>query len=505
MHRSQLLAFAALALLLTAGLAAFALRAGVSLSTQEELDYGEGIVLWQATHVTNWKKAFHPLENYPHIVFHYPPVYHLTARLMAAATGDLLTAGRLTSILSLTASCLVTALLTAMCLPSGGSLAARWLGSFSAGTLIFTTPVWTWTYLMRVDTLAIFLSFTGLALFVLARRRPALAFLSFACFVAAIYTKQTMVAAPAACLLLAFVEKPRFSVFLLAFAVSAGVVVLVVLQTLTDGLFLRHIIGYNLNPFALGRLFRFWIDNASRSTALLSVAAMFPVALFCRRSGSVPGLVQRVRLALGRSAFERCITVAAVHFWLAAATTVAAGKQGAYLNYFLEFDLSASLISGLFLGWLVRRVSFRPQGSYGLLALLIIPLFLLQAASNIITFRDAIRTFSQPAPNHSEEVVRFLQELPEPVYSENMTILMQAGKEIPAEPAIITALAKSGRWDESSFVSRIEHGQFQAIVVNWKETSLSDRERFSESVARAVHQRYSLSKSFGPFGVYLPK
>lgn len=232
---------------------------------------------------------------------------------------------------------------------------------------------------------------------------------------------------------------------------------------------------------------------------------MFPVALFCHRSGSVRGLVQRVRLALGRSAFERCITVAAVHFWLAAVMTVAAGKQGAYINYFLELDLSASLISGLFLGWLVRRVSFRPQGSYNLLALLIIPLFLLQAAGNIITFGDAIRTFFRPAPNHSEEVVRFLQELPEPVYSENMTILMQAGKEIPAEPAIITALAKSGRWDESSFVSRIEHGQFQAIVVNWKETSLSNRERFTESVARAVQQRYSLSKAFGQFGVYLPK
>src|SRR5688572_23881229 len=215
MFRSRLLLYVALLVFLTAGLAAFVLQAWACLKTQEELDYGEGIVLWQAANVTDWKKAYHPVENYPHIVFHYPPLYHLTARVIAAATGNLLTAGRLTSILSLVGTCLVMALLTASCLPPGGSKAARLIGSFSAGTLIFTTPGWSWACLMRVDTLALFLTFSGLALFVLARRRPALAVLSFACFVAAMYTKQTMVAAPATCLLLAFVEKPRLSVRLL--------------------------------------------------------------------------------------------------------------------------------------------------------------------------------------------------------------------------------------------------------------------------------------------------
>jgi hypothetical protein len=83
-----------------------------------------------------------------------------------------------------------------------------------------------------------------------------------------------------------------------------------------------------------------------------------------------------------------------------------------------------------------------------------------------------------------------------------MTILMQAGKEVPAEHAIITALAINKQWDESTFVSRIEHGQFQAIVVR---SSLEFRQRFTESVARAVRQRYSLSRKIGPFEIYLPK
>src|SRR5262245_60421435 len=413
MYKLQLLSFAALVLFLTAGLAAFALKAGASLRTQEEIDYGEGIVLWQAANVTDWKKAFHSLENYPHVVFHYPPLYHLAARLAAATTGSLLTAGRLTSILSLVGSCLVMALLAAVCLPLGRSSAGRWLGSFSAATLIFTTPVWPWAYLMRVDTLAVLLSIIGLALFIIARRRPALAFLSFACFVAAVYTKQTMVAAPAACLLLAFVENPRFSVFLLVFTISAGLVPLFMLQAVTDGLFLRHIVSYNQNPFVLPQLFSRWSEHSSKLPALIGVVAvMFPTILFCRQARSVSALWQRVRLALARSAFERCVIVVTIYFWFAAAVATATiGKQGSNFNYFFELDIAASVISGLFLGWLVRRVSFRPRGSYALLAFFVIPLFLLHSIGNLATFYQAAVTFSRPVSNHSEEVVRFVQQL----------------------------------------------------------------------------------------------
>jgi hypothetical protein len=34
--------------------------------------------------------------------------------------------------------------------------------------------------------------------------------------------------------------------------------------------------------------------------------------------------------------------------------------------------------------------------------------------------------------------------LPDPIYSEDMVVLMQAGKEVPAEPAYYTALGY--RW-----------------------------------------------------------
>jgi hypothetical protein len=152
--------------------------------------------------------------------------------------------------------------------------------------------------------------------------------------------------------------------------------------------------------------------------ALLSFAVLFPIALLGRRAGSMSALLLRVRLALIRSKFERCVIVVALYFWFAAAVaTATVGKLGASDNYFLELDLAACLISGLFLGWLVRRVSFRPCRSYVLPEFLIIFIFLMQSASNIGIVYGAAMAFSRPTPNYSQEVVRFIRELPGPVYS----------------------------------------------------------------------------------------
>src|SRR5687768_7852536 len=116
------------------GAVAFVFQTFNSLKTPGEIDYGEGIVMWQAANVTDWTKAFHPVENYPHNVFHYTPLFHLTSRFLNLFTRDLLVAGRLTSVLSLVGTCLVGALLTARVLPRGRDKFTGFLGSLVAGT-----------------------------------------------------------------------------------------------------------------------------------------------------------------------------------------------------------------------------------------------------------------------------------------------------------------------------------------------------------------------------------
>lgn len=493
---------AVLLLFLAAGLATFAFKAISSMRLLDELDYGEGILMWQALHVTDLKQAFQPVEAYPHIVFHYPPLYHLASRAMTPVTGNLLTAGRLVSILSLLSTCLILGLLTRMCFPCGSGRAVRYIASFSAAAFIFTLPTSTWGTFMRVDTLAMLLIFSGLALFIVGRGRSWLAYAAFLCFVAAVYTKQTMIAAPAACLLLAFLEAPHLAVRLLIFTIISGLSVLIAMYLLTDGGFLMHLFGYNQNPFSPTRLVRFWIEHIAASTALLSVTILFTLIVFRFRGAGLSTLLQRLRQALAGTLFERCSAVATLHFVFAAVMTLTVGKEGSYYNYFFELDLAISLLSGLFVGWLLRHQTVRQRGPYALLTLLVVPLLLLHSVRTLQAFRDTTARFFRPVESYSTELVEFVKGLSGPVYSEDMTILMRAGKGISAEPAIITCLAKLGKWDEAPFVRRIEEGQFAAIIIY---TDLENRERFTEAVQRAIEQRYVVSKERGLYSIYLPK
>ena len=491
-----------LTIFLAVGAVAFVLQSAIAIKTDSELDYGEGIVLWQAANVTTWKKAFRPVEEYPHIVFHYPPLFHLTSRAVAPFTSTLLQAGRLTSTLSLTGTCLICALLTAWAMPPARRRIwfARFVGGFTAGTLVFTTPEWVWGVFMRVDMLAIFLSIAGVALFVLARRRPALAFLSFVFFVGAVYTKQTSFAAPIACFALALIEKPRRALQLLFFSTALGLVFLAMLYSATDGVVLRHLITYNQNPYYPDQIVRRFRYHGSHLIPPLAFSVFFPIVFVRRRKSR---LIARLRIILKRTRFERCVLVVAVYFWLSALiAALTISKQGASDNYFLEMDVVACWLTGLFVAWLARRMYFKPRRAFVLLQGGVVFVLLLQCVASWQKVAQIVRSYQYPARDRSHEVVNFIRQLPGPVYSEDMIVLMQAGKEIPAEPAIISALAEDGKWDESGFVARIRNGEFSAVVVRW---SLDNNQRFRVPIKTAVEERYYPIYDFCPFTVYLPK
>ena len=500
MPRSQFFLYITLTVFLAAGAVAFVLQSAIALRTDAELDYGEGIVLWQAANVTNWKKAFRPVEEYPHIVFHYPPLFHLTARAVAPVTSTLLQAGRLTSILSLAGTCLVGAFLVTWTVPPGGSTFGRFTGALTAGTLVFTTPMWTWGVLMRVDMLGIFLTVCGVALFVMARRRPALAYLAFVLFVAAVYCKQTCLAGPIACVALASAESPRRAVQLFIFSSALGLAALGMLYTVTDGLILRHLITYNQNPYFPEQILIRFRNHCQHLVGPLLFAAIFPVALWQRRKSR---LVRRLRVVLKRTVFERCVVVVAVYFWVSALIVAATiSKQGASDNYFLEMDVAACMLAGLFVGWLARQLSFKRRRGLVALQVIVILILLVQCVVNWRNVAAIARAYEHPPLNRSHEVVNFIKNLPGDVYSEDMVGLVQAGKEVPAEPAIITALAADGKWDESEFVARIRNGEFSAVVIRW---TLNNHQRFSEPIGQAVKERYYPINDFYPFTVYLPK
>ncbi|MEM6489522.1 MAG: hypothetical protein AAF677_14845, partial [Pseudomonadota bacterium] len=94
---------AALVLLLVSALPVLSDRAALAmdvLAYPHEYGYGEGVVAQQALMILRGE-GYSDLTQEPYVVFHYPPVFHLAAGAVAAATGnDIVAGGRLASILA---------------------------------------------------------------------------------------------------------------------------------------------------------------------------------------------------------------------------------------------------------------------------------------------------------------------------------------------------------------------------------------------------------------------
>jgi hypothetical protein len=488
--------------LLALGVVAFVLEGIHAVRMSAEIDYGEGIVMWQAAHVTDWSAAYHPVNVSPHVIFHYPPVYHLVSRAMAFLTGDLLAAGRLVSLLSLVGVCVILSLLTWHSLPPHWDRLSRWIATALSGMLVFTVPVWTWAAVMRVDTLAVLFSFSGIALFIIARNRPWGAYCAFLFFVLALYTKQTMLAAPTACFVLLLIENPRRALRVGALASGIGLVALVLLQTATHGLFLRNIVTYNRNPFLLTQLIRMWLDEMSAAGVVLGCALILPAAFLFHAHGRFSSFPAKIRRLLRRDRFGRCLVVASAVLLFALAFSVTCGKQGAAYNYFLDLDLTAILAGGLFVGWLLQERRGRSARADTMFPLFVIILLVFQCSRTVHPLYDEVHALGKPLPDYFRQVQDIVAMSPRLVYSEDMVLLMLAKKEIPAEPAIITSLAQSGQWNESGFVQRIVNGEFSTIVVS---TDLTNPDRFSPRIARAIEQSYEERRHIGPYRIYEPR
>ena len=160
-----------------------------------ELDYGEGIVLWQAAHVFDLRDAYHPVERYPHVVFNYPPVYHVLSRMATIVTGDLLVGGRALSWLSGVGIAVVAGLLASTAVRTRGW--SRTVAAVAAPLLALQLATFEWIPYMRVDAAAVFCSMLGMLVFVRARSRSVRR-AAGVLFVLALFCKQTMVAAPVA-------------------------------------------------------------------------------------------------------------------------------------------------------------------------------------------------------------------------------------------------------------------------------------------------------------------
>lgn len=464
-----------------------------------DIDYGEGVV-WQQALMILRGDGYTPLNTEPHIVFHYPPVYHLAAGLAAQIAGDFLIGGRLVSIIStLAAAFLLAALVQGSAIPSRAAGRAAALGTVIVVALLFLNhPVVVyWSVAMRVDMLALTLGLLGAWFGLRAPERPGMVWPAALFLALSLYTKQSYVALPAATLGVLFLASPGHALRFIAIIASFGFGTLALLQVATDGGFLTHVIGYNLNR----------INFPGTSMPLIVMLTSFALVAI----GAVAGLAWAGRLmrdliCLGTGATRRVlrenpaerIRVFATLFFLCSTLMLPLSlKSGANTNYYIEWIASLVCLTGLYI---LRLVSADPPQN-------VVRTITLSGALLLYIFvQPEPPSFSPAYVPHKVALASLVESTKKdrPIVSDEMVILLRAGREVVWEPAIHAELAAVGRWDPEPFARRVCSGEFGFFVTFVANGDDVYEMRYPQRIRDAIDAAYPLKRAYGNFVVHLP-
>ena len=472
-----------------------------------ELDYGEGIV-WQQAVLIPGERMYGDIARFPFVVFHYPPLYHLVVRAVAALGVGFLAAGRGVSLASSLAVGVLAAALAFRAVRDEAGRLASLAGATVAGLGVFCVwPVVVWSPLMRVDMLAIALSLLGVWCAARAAARPRLLYLAMVAFVLAVYAKQTCIAAPLATVPVMLSVAPSRTLRAVLFGLLLAGTALAALTWATHGGFLRHILLYNLNRYSLASA-----AGALRLVAwhlafvALAVAAL--VAGWNRlAAGQAWTSVAAFRRNLAGSDGARCLAILTLYLGLSTAMLATLGKSGGGVNYLIEWMCVLSVLVGTLVALIAQqelaRVGSgelaRPRPVHAIL----VPVALILQVLILPSSRDL--GASNPARMRElGQLVARIRDAKQAVLSDDMTLLMKAGKEVPWEPAIFAELASTGRWDERRIVDMIAARRFAFVITQGRSsTSLYDS-RYTPAVSRAIEAAYPRTAEQAGHTLHLP-
>jgi hypothetical protein len=467
-----------LGIVLTLFLLGAALQAARMISNvcdPAELDYGEGIVLWQASQVFDLKNAFHPLEQYPHVVFHYTPLYHIAVRAVTGVLRDPLLSGRA---VSMTAVLWLVGLLAWIVLKATRGYApvgVRWFAAAFTGAWVLLLPAMQWAPWARVDMLGLALQFTALSVLSVRPFRLRNQIVAFGLLLLGLYTKQSLLAIPAASVLLVGLIRPARALWLACGLAAAGLSILLVLAWATNGAIVRHWILYNVNPFSWKQALTLQSEYSRNLAALIAtgLAAFWLTFPGANRAGwrnwrnGVSARLARSPLRRTGLGFGLVGTFGFVISW-------GVGKDGASINYCLDWQLALCPLAGIFMLLFLRFWTQRERGMVLLRPLLLLGLGATALHMGVQTMIDCnnaagwtgtARVKRLRERREQAELVKLISTFPGPVVSENMTLLLRAGKSVPFEPAIIKQTTETGVFDETALVKRTSDKFFDAFIL----------------------------------------
>jgi hypothetical protein len=287
-------------------------------------------------------------------------------------------------------------------------------------------------------------------------------------FVAAVFCKHSLLAAPAACTLYLVARRRwREAANFAGFGAALGVSAFALAEWLTGGFFAEHLFLTHPDPFS-------WNSYALRITRL-AIGASPLLAL------AVVRIIWELR--------RRQLSVVAWWFLLATITAITAGKQGSGWNHFLEWAAALCLCAGL--GWdVVRRARWATV------------LFTTCVAAMLIWPAQSMFDWSNGLQQCPQAYAYIRTHAGDRVLSENVSALLLGGKTVwVLDPFVYSQIVMHGTWRDDVIEPRLRSRWFDMVVTRGDYTGSPGAlqrgvERFSAGMLQGLAANYRVVRTF---------
>jgi hypothetical protein len=459
------------------------------------LDYAEGLV-WQEALWLGSAKLYGDITKFPFLVCEYPPLFLAVLKGFSLAGLNVLATGRAFSVACTLVACIFSGGLTyRMTRAPFGHGPGVWAACVAGLTPLTLLPLLSWSVLMRVDMLALCLTYAGLYCASVSFRRGGALWAALPCFVAAAFTKQIYLAGAAAMFCICVIRAPRRTLAVYAVWGAAALACLFALEWASEGRFLKHILVYTAGAIDFAEAARqtgVWLAAYPVDVGLVMTA----VIVAWRRGGTGAGWLKRVR---ADEAFAY-LCFLTVYLALTTLMLVAAGKTGASRNYFIEWMCCWCL----WLGWLAAYVLSRPRQA-GMLGWLMPVLLTLQLAPVLAGIRTLqAQEFSAQRRADWGALLARTQTIPGPLLSDDMVTTILAGREVTLEPCVLMVLSRLGFYDEAKLIERLRGHYFAAVITAYDPGDPTFDSRYLPRSRDALLAAYPHVEKYGDYRLRLP-
>lgn len=468
-----------------------------------QLDNEEGALLFQAMQMQRGDSIYHELTEPPYVAGTYTPVYMAMVAAADNFANPSFATGRLIVWISALGAAMLLVLLVLVTTRNPG------LGVLAGFLFLATWEVYRWIGYFRVDFPAILFSMGGLTAIVFGSRRWWNLAVGALLMTLALFTKQTMIAAPAACVVALFFARPRDAAKFIGWMLLWGVPTVIALQLATGGQFLRHTILYNMNTSSWFNL-QVWAGHVAfmHRWLILGVAVLLPFF--------IAGLVWASRrdwVARGvedSGSLTPDATPLLMKFWQPLAwyalfaqwNFFAIAKAGSAENYLLEPMIGWALVVTLAAGAGLRAMAHSDKRWLKFVGVFIAVVALAATGARAKRMQNPMEYQIRFEPMRRAAVADFqaagrlmalAHEADNPFF-ELAIFNLRTGHDPALQPFIMSELARQGRWDQGEFVESVREGKFDLVVTQEDVTAGRASGNYTKEMLAAFRRSYEVQE-----------